>query len=103
MKLILILAALSAGTISPVDDGYPPVRYQGDATISTTILGGNLYEACGVTPVPGFKLEACSMPWENKLVLPNPCDVSFAGETFARLACHELGHLNGWPGDHPRP
>jgi hypothetical protein len=99
MKLILGLAALLAGSTSPYDDGYPPLRFQGDAT-ATVEFTYDVHPSCGKDP-PGKRLEACQSG--PRITLPNPCDPAFKGEAFARLSCHELGHFNGWPGDHPRP
>jgi len=31
------------------------------------------------------------------IILPNPCE--FSDERYAQIACHELGHLNGWHHD----
>jgi hypothetical protein len=30
----------------------------------------------------------------KRMVLPNPCLIK--NEHYARIACHELGHTNGW-------
>lgn len=37
------------------------------------------------------------------VVLPHPCVMARADrlDGYARLACHELQHAAGWPGDHP--
>jgi hypothetical protein len=34
------------------------------------------------------------------IVIPNPCAWPNRSD-YADLACHELGHRNGWPGNHP--
>lgn len=107
MKLLLILgAALAAslGTSSMIDSGYPPDRYQGDGsaphtTFLTPQAGINLL--CGTAP-KGFRTIAC-VTGGGQLVLPNPCQTAYAGQSYATVACHELGHLNGWPANHPRP
>jgi len=102
--LALLMAACAVATTSWVDDGYPPVRYQhnGIAQVTTFTNQVGIDAACGKAG-PGARTEACSFPKTLALVLPNPCGSEFAGQSFARLACHELGHLNGWPGNHPRP
>jgi antirestriction protein ArdC len=33
------------------------------------------------------------------LIMPDPCKFP-ATDNYARLMCHELGHLDGWPGSH---
>lgn len=54
--------------------------------------------ACsGATVSPGAVGEplACTRVGEVPVVrLPNPC--SFPWDPYAALACHELGHVNGW-------
>lgn len=39
---------------------------------------------------------ACANP--NMMILPNPC--TYAGDPFAEIVCHELGHVNGWSPAH---
>ena len=38
---------------------------------------------------------------DRVMYLPNPCEWPDAGR-YDQLACHELGHVNGWPADHPK-
>ena len=107
MKLLLTLAvalAATVGTSSTIDSGYPPDRYQVDGSAaSATFLSGQepINMLCGAAPA-GFHTLACVKPGAH-LILPNPCGTAFLGEDYAKIACHELGHLNGWPADHPRP
>jgi len=35
------------------------------------------------------------------MFVSNPC--LYPEEKYARHVCHEMGHINGWPGDHPNP
>ena len=49
---------------------------------------------------------AACVTWRDEktpeaMYLPNCCDPAWSDEDFARLCCHELRHVNGWPGDHP--
>lgn len=37
---------------------------------------------------------------KDLIVLPNPC-LRYQLGSYAQLACHELGHVNGWPATHP--
>lgn len=46
---------------------------------------------------------ACAIVGGGEMALPNPCQHRFAGESYAALACHELGHVNGWPASHRSP
>lgn len=79
------------------DDGWPPMRFRKDnhATVFY-VAPKDIQLACNVK-LP--ELEACTKLLYNTVVLPNPCTFPDE-ERFARLACHELGHLNGWPGEH---
>lgn len=103
--MLIVLSAVPAGakTGTYVDDGYPPKNLQGDLMMNGVVeFLHDVQIGCGKAD-PGTILEACSIESAPKLVLPNPCDPKFAGQSFARLTCHELGHLHGWPGNHPRP
>lgn len=87
------------------DDGMPPVKYQGDVIIPVLAYAGNPADRevlCDANVPSGMVLLGCVLP-NGATVLPNPCAPEFAGEKFAIIACHELGHSNGWPGTHPRP
>lgn len=96
----LVAASAAAGTTSWIDDGYPPARYEDDRTAFVQFVDKTQIESnCGKGD--GGIVLACS--FGTRLVLPNPCSPEFAGQSFARLACHEMGHANGWPGNHPRP
>ena len=57
---------------------------------------------CRGEPPAGKRIVACLQTLPDgslRMVLPNPC--AFAeDERFARLACHELAHVNGWTGQH---
>lgn len=39
---------------------------------------------------------ACAKVDGGWMVLPNPCQDRFAGESYATLVCHEKGHSLGW-------
>lgn len=97
------LAALSvmfptaAGTIN---DGLPPTRFQGD-NYATVIFTTNVELYCGTLPKPA-QIIACrrqTVEGQNVIVLPNPCPLGDA-EWFARIACHEMGHVSGWTAEH---
>lgn len=103
LALLVALMAAPAGATSNtyIDDGYPPVAYQGDTLGATVSFVSNVNLFCGIKPAPGFILEACQPA--KVVIMPNPCGDEFLGQSFARIMCHELGHLKGWPADHPRP
>jgi len=102
---LLMAVPLLAASGSLIDSGYPPMRYQHDATAAAVRFSSDqdyIDRVCGKSP-KGFVTLACTLQDKRQEVLPNPCAEEFAGQSFARTACHELGHLNGWPGNHPRP
>lgn len=38
----------------------------------------------------------CYAPQKDTLVLPNPCEWQDPFDGYAKLACHGMGHANGW-------
>lgn len=99
--LVALVAALSVAWGSATAfDGMPPPKYQGDLLAPTWFVQfDKIPGLCGYpTPKQG-RFEGCSLP--GKMVLPNPCLAEFSGQSFARLACHELAHQQGWPASHP--
>lgn len=90
---------------SPIDAGWPPPRFRGDNTVPKVTFAGSakVRALCGVPAKPDQEVLACTGLTNTgdatRMVLPNPC-VGFHGEEFAKLACHELGHVNSWPIDH---
>ena len=42
------------------------------------------------------QIVACAMVGGGPMMLPNPCQARFHGESFAAIACHEKGHTLGW-------
>lgn len=89
--------AISSGL---VNDATPPERFRSDASSRVTYLPPEAVDrACAPEPRPcGVVYYGCAT--HGRVTLPNPCAAQFAGERFAELACHELGHVNGWPATH---
>lgn len=113
-RLLLALLGLFMATLalatpgSRFDDSMPPARYQQDATVTVHYTTRPLSEkACGIAKLDPTQwvLNGCVVhpPGRVDTYLPNPCSTEFAGQSFARYACHEMGHYNGWPGTHPQP
>jgi hypothetical protein len=95
----MILAAAIAlilATPMEINNGPPPLRYRGDGQASVSFMHDVSRLCTLINPKlpPGYAYEACMDG--NHLNLPNPCAPRFAGETYAHIACHELGHINGW-------
>jgi len=101
MFAVALLAAPSAPVLAPNSsvnsDAWPPSRFQGDNAARVLFVHPRLIDdLCGKAPT-GFQTEACSTG--NIVILPNPCLFDHSDE-FARLTCHEIGHIAGWPGTH---
>lgn len=80
-------------------DGRPPDRFQAPTrTKLQTVV--DVQASCARHhrhPLPdGAVIFACT--YRGVVTMPNPCD--FPAERFAALLCHELGHVNGWSGNH---
>lgn len=73
--------------------GLPPVKYMSPRRM---ILSVGSISKCG-NPPEGKVFAGCV---RDQLIvhMANPCD--FQKEDFARILCHEMAHLNGWPKDH---
>lgn len=102
----LLLACTPAPPAAPipggsyVNDDVPPVRFQGDATVTVTFGStAKMNEICAPSPRPcGTTYFACTT--DHHISMPNPCLPKFKGELYAKTMCHELGHANHWPAYH---
>jgi hypothetical protein len=112
--LLLCSSLVAAENNTTHDDGWPPLRYMGDHDVAIHFTK-DVTQVCGVAPA-GYIMEGCEFPVDPKtgkpadthapdsievLILPNPCSPEYASESYAKLVCHELGHANGWPANHP--
>jgi hypothetical protein len=103
-SLVAALAAAavlaSAAPASLFTSAQPPERFQHAATFVVEVQNQQAIDArCQPlfgTPPPGMKTDACSM--NGRVILPNPC--AYPSESYARMLCHEMGHVNGWPPTH---
>jgi hypothetical protein len=78
--------------------GTPPVRFQGEA-VQVVLYVNDVGAYCGAAP-KGKVILACTKFQDSVAItiLPNPC--AFDDEYFAHIACHEKGHVLGWPAYH---
>lgn len=101
-NVALVNMQMNAATPGNVEIGssehQPPVRFKG--AVSSRVSFGTV-SACGKPKDPKKVFAACvRATFLGPVVhLPNPCDHVSEGD-FARRTCHELGHLNGWSGEH---
>lgn len=79
----------------------PPERLRGNVAVGQVYFTDQhtIDELCGGRDF----YTACAIVGGGEMALPNPCQPRFAGESYAALACHELGHVNGWPASHRMP
>lgn len=74
----------------------PPRAYQHPSTFIVSTVPSNLItltcDRLGATHADA----ACER--DGAVYLPNPCD--FPRDDYARLMCHEMGHINGWSANH---
>ena len=92
---ILLSATLPDPTIS---DGYPPVKFMGEADALVGFVN-DVPSICGQAS-PGYVILACASQEKHIIIMPNPCQARFAGEQFAKIMCHEKGHILGWTNKH---
>jgi hypothetical protein len=80
-----------------ISHGEPPKRYGYPPTYVVRVAFGraNIDAICGRPPCGNVFL-GCNRG--GVMVLPDPFATD--SEEFARIARHELGHVNGWPASH---
>lgn len=80
----------SPPTSSDIKRLMPPTDKRGNTTAKLTTMSNEQIRAhCGDGQI------ACARVGGADVWLPNPCAYA-RREWFALLACHELGHTNGW-------
>lgn len=104
-KIIGFFALAAVSTIP-----LPPTQYQGDHVALVYFVDNpNSLKACGISQQLDSKggptvFRGCvrDTPLGQIVYLPNPCkDKKATAENYGSLVCHELGHVNGWPSNHP--
>ena len=103
--MLILFAAAAAAALAPNSTPFsasrPPARFQAAATTVVQISDqAGVDRTCHALfgkPPAGMKTDACFTG--ERMVLPNPCDFPQT-ESYARMLCHELGHVNGWPSTH---
>lgn len=90
-----------------ISNGWPPTKYAGDITVPV-LFASNVSEACIAAGLkdygPAYEIQGCTLSTADgkpiKIIVSNPCRASPQG-SYGRIVCHEIGHANGWPADHP--
>jgi hypothetical protein len=76
----------------------PPAQFRGDvATRIEFVAPERVSLRCIERGVP-FLANACT--GQGLMTMPNPCGFS---DAYAKIACHEMAHINGWANDHAKP
>lgn len=70
----------------------PPTRFQSDAGFIAIFSDAAVAELCPKKAIACVRATKDGTP---VMVMPNPCRRP-AIEYFGTVACHELGHVNGW-------
>lgn len=101
MKHALLLLA----TTTLWTDRLPPERFQHDTYATTFFVGMPTLEAlCSGNSAPAsVVVVGCTRTMNSGaqiIVLPNPCLLG-KEDYYAQIVCHEMGHTEGWPADHP--
>lgn len=76
----------------------PPERFRGDVNAAVHFASPEkVTELCG-GKVENKLLLGCATSRPPQMAVPNPC--SYPDEIYARILCHEIGHLNLWTEKH---
>lgn len=103
MRSILLALTVASGLGTRFDSDLPPARFQGNATATVQFdtdsgVSARCEQSLGPAN-PGHHWGGCHLT-SGVIIFPNPC--LYTDQPYAGRLCHELGHWNGWPGDHPR-
>jgi hypothetical protein len=102
----MLLSILVTGFLNfmPYRD-TPPAEYTGDASALVYFRANEevINTACKnknpATMILGCVYRPTKSGEPMLMIIGNPCD--YPDERYARHVCHELGHVNGWPANHP--
>ncbi len=103
IPLGLTLAALSLHAAAGIfSSAVPPARFRDETSAQIqTIDPAYIGDVCGLLmrgpPPVGMAYLACTQ--DGRVYIPNPC--AYPDEPYAATLCHELGHVQGWPREHP--
>jgi hypothetical protein len=93
----LLFALALGGSVAPL----PPAHMRGDA-MATVAFTADPERLCGKPP-KGARVAGCLRQYPGGasiMVVPNPCPFATT-EPYARILCHEIGHVHGWKHDAP--
>lgn len=101
------MKTLAAGFLGVAAGGLwssavPPARFQSDAVVTVAMVQ-NVRPFCGAAP-QGLRIVGCTLTLKGgkkMIVMPNPCLLA-SSDWYARVQCHELGHVNSWSNTHEK-
>ena len=98
IALALMTTAAHAQTVPPPEYDRP---YRGHLTVERIATHAALLAAC--RRWAGSNIIGCAYRSGDscRVVIVTDNLLKAANSTRARIMRHELGHCNGWPGDHP--
>lgn len=76
----------------------PPLRFTRDVRV-TVVFVRDVERHCETKPPKDMTIAACFFPGRALMVLPHPCPAAL-NDRFSSIACHEIGHANGWGHNH---
>lgn len=91
----VVMSAAEPLDLRKINNAAPPDRYTAGRV---TIVSFGTLDRCG-DPPEGMQFDGCIRERGAVVHMPNPCLHKNEGK-FARIMCHELGHLNGWNETH---
>lgn len=97
-NIVAGLVALNLGHMAPL----PPIEYDKPVNKEVSIRFSHplfVHLGCGGDIPSKWQILACAEVNGDRILMPDPC--FHTEESYARLLCHELGHIKGWPKDHP--
>lgn len=100
LAALIGLAACGAPTVGSFQQ-QPPDRYRADGLVAVQFVDPDQIPAlcaAGQDLGAGKVIGACVKGLF--MILPNPCAWPNDSD-YRQIACHELGHRNGWPASHP--
>jgi hypothetical protein len=101
LALASVAFPLASATNPKINNGMPPERFRGDvATVVIFTDRAGIGRLCGIAQPP-YTIIACAGRIDGTpvIVMPNPCPLGDS-EIYAKVMCHEMAHINGWPATH---
>lgn len=107
--VVAVASVLYSCNQAPVTGSFqqqPPAKYQGDNLVVVRFLDPDKVPAActsGVIDMNGGVVTACVLragTVAQVMIVPNPCTWPNVSD-IKQIMCHELGHANGWPANHP--